>query len=121
MRFLPTLFWLAARPIIQHNRTSSIATTNTIFKRTMAEFTGLQLTPSNSRDTLIKDGWFAETEAMWPGQKFCIEVDEVLENGRSLFQVRNKYCLILFHDLIASMSLHCRTSWSSDPRPMVMS
>lgn len=52
----------------------------------MAEFTGLQLTPSNSRETLIKDGWFAETEAMWPGQKFCIEVDEVLENGRSLFQ-----------------------------------
>lgn len=74
---------------------------------------GLQLTPSNSRDTLIKDGWcvsvdicivhffsnlikhsvsysicnrFGESETLWPGQRFCIQVDEVLENGRSEFQ-----------------------------------
>lgn len=48
----------------------------------------LQLTPSSSsQHDLIKNGWFAETEAMWPGQKFCIEVDEVLANGRSEFQV----------------------------------
>lgn len=47
----------------------------------------LELTPSESQKDLIKNGWFAETEAMWPGQKFCIEVDEVLENGRSEFQV----------------------------------
>jgi spermidine synthase len=46
----------------------------------------ITVTPSNSRDTLIRDGWFGETEAMWPGQKFCIEVDEVLLNGRSEFQ-----------------------------------
>jgi hypothetical protein len=53
----------------------------------MSQFVGLDLTPSDSAKTLIKDGWFAETEAMWPGQKFCIEVDEVLLNGRSKFQV----------------------------------
>ncbi len=46
----------------------------------------ITVTPSNSRDNLIRDGWFAETEAMWPGQKFCIEVEEVLLNGRSEFQ-----------------------------------
>ena len=50
------------------------------------KFEGPKLTASNSKDTLIKDGWFAESEAMWPGQRFCIEVDEVLENGRSEFQ-----------------------------------
>ena len=47
---------------------------------------GVSLTPSSSAKTLIVDGWFAETEAMWPGQKFCIQVDEVLLNGRSEFQ-----------------------------------
>ena len=47
---------------------------------------GVSLTPSSSASTLIKDGWFAETEAMWPGQKFCIQVDEILLNGRSEFQ-----------------------------------
>ena len=47
---------------------------------------GIVLTPSDSAKTLIKDGWFSETEAMWPGQKMCLEVDEVLENGRSLSQ-----------------------------------
>ena len=53
----------------------------------MASTEGLYVTESNSRDVLIKDGWFSETEAMWPGQKFCIQVDEVLLNGRSEFQV----------------------------------
>ncbi len=47
----------------------------------------LNLTPSDSAKDLIKDGWFGEKEAMWPGQKFCIEVEEVLCNGRSQFQV----------------------------------
>ena len=47
---------------------------------------GVKLTPSSSRDILIKDGWFSETEAMWPGQKMSIQVDEVLLNGRSEFQ-----------------------------------
>eukprot|EP01035_Chromulina_nebulosa_P021390 gene21390-27713_t len=47
---------------------------------------GLNLTPSNSKDTLIQDGWFGENETLWPGQKFSIQVDEVLLNGRSEFQ-----------------------------------
>mmetsp|Transcript_12173 Transcript_12173/g.20350 ORF Transcript_12173/g.20350 Transcript_12173/m.20350 type:complete len:310 (+) Transcript_12173:72-1001(+) len=46
----------------------------------------LSLSPSSSQDVYIKDGWFSETEAMWPGQKFCIQVEEVLVNGRSKFQ-----------------------------------
>jgi hypothetical protein len=48
---------------------------------------GFSLSYSNSQSLYIKDGWFSETEAMWPGQKFCIEVDEVLANGKSKFQV----------------------------------
>eukprot|EP01041_Mallomonas_annulata_P001520 gene1520-2920_t len=44
------------------------------------------LKPSNSADTLIKDGWFSEAETMWPGQKFCLKVEEVLLNGKSDFQ-----------------------------------
>ena len=47
----------------------------------------LSLSYSNSQETYIKDGWFSEIEAMWPGQKFSIEVDEVLANGKSKFQV----------------------------------
>ena len=47
---------------------------------------GLQLLPSTSASELIKDGWFSEKETMWPGQKFCIEVDHVLANGKSEFQ-----------------------------------
>lgn len=46
----------------------------------------ITVTPSSSADTLIKGGWFSETEAMWPGQKFSIQCEEVLLNGRSLFQ-----------------------------------
>ena len=56
----------------------------------MSHFTsfasGVSLSPSSSASALITNGWFAETEAMWPGQKFCIQVDEVLLNGRSEFQ-----------------------------------
>jgi len=39
--------------------------------------------------TQIKDGWFAENEVMWPGQRFCLKVEEVLFEGRSDFQVRS--------------------------------
>lgn len=95
MRFLRNLL----NAVVHHPSRSvtKFFATQSFVNTTMAEFTGLQLTPSNSRETLIKDGWFAETEAMWPGQKFCIEVDEVLENGRSLFQViiKQYYLLIV--------------------------
>ncbi|CAH0492495.1 unnamed protein product [Peronospora farinosa] len=30
--------------------------------------------------------WFSETEAMWPGQKFSIEIEQVLFKGKSDFQ-----------------------------------
>jgi spermidine synthase len=43
--------------------------------------------PSTSASEYIQGGkWFAETEAMWPGQKMCLEVEEVLFNGKSDFQ-----------------------------------
>jgi spermidine synthase len=41
---------------------------------------------SNSQYELIKDGWFFESDTMWPGQKFGIKVDNVLINGKSEFQ-----------------------------------
>jgi spermidine synthase len=52
----------------------------------------VQLTPSTGfySDFITEDvdgrKWFAEKEAMWPGQKMCIEIDEILEEGRSKFQ-----------------------------------
>jgi len=35
---------------------------------------------------LVKDGWFSESEVMWPGQKFCLKVEEILHQGKSKFQ-----------------------------------
>jgi spermidine synthase len=57
----------------------------------MSKFTPIppstfNLKPSDSAKDLIKDGWFSEKEVMWPGQRFCIEVEEVLLNGKSEFQ-----------------------------------
>jgi len=34
----------------------------------------------------IKDGWFSESEVMWPGQAMSLKVQEVLFEGRSEFQ-----------------------------------
>ncbi|CAM9215337.1 unnamed protein product [Discosporangium mesarthrocarpum] len=34
----------------------------------------------------IENGWFSEAETMWPGQKFSLEVKEVLFHERSEFQ-----------------------------------
>ena len=49
-----------------------------------------------SKDALVspvtEDGWFAESEVMWPGQKFALQLDTsvgvrgVLHHSRSLFQ-----------------------------------
>ncbi len=35
----------------------------------------IKLTPSDSQHKYIQNGWFAETEAMWPGNQslHCIE------------------------------------------------
>jgi hypothetical protein len=70
----------------------------------------LSLTPSTSQHQLIKDGWFSEVEAMWPGQKFCIEVDEVLANGRSDFQVTMPSSMEPLHQCSTLLSLLIRTS-----------
>ena len=35
----------------------------------------------------IAAGWFAENEVMWPGQKFCLQVEKVLYAARTKFQV----------------------------------
>jgi hypothetical protein len=62
----------------------------------MSEFNRVQieLSPSDSASRLIVDGWFNECEALWPGQRFSLKVDEVLLNGRSQFQVsKNPYIL----------------------------
>jgi len=34
----------------------------------------------------IKDGWFSESEVMWPGQAMSLKVEKVLYEGRSDFQ-----------------------------------
>ncbi|EQC37644.1 spermidine synthase, variant [Saprolegnia diclina VS20] len=36
--------------------------------------------------TMSTTQWFSETEAMWPGQKFCLAQEEVLFHGKSDFQ-----------------------------------
>ena len=34
----------------------------------------------------LKDGWFSESEVMWPGQAMSLKVEQVLYEGRSEFQ-----------------------------------
>lgn len=34
----------------------------------------------------IKDGWFTEKCALWPGQALSLQVEEVLYNKKSKFQ-----------------------------------
>lgn len=41
---------------------------------------------AHCRRNMIKDGWFTESEVMWPGQALSLKVDEVLYEGRSDFQ-----------------------------------
>jgi len=36
--------------------------------------------------SLIKDDWFSEKVVMWPGQKFSLQVEDVLFEGKSDFQ-----------------------------------
>lgn len=37
-------------------------------------------------DAMLKDGWFRESEVMWPGQAMTLKCEEVLYEGRSEFQ-----------------------------------
>ena len=36
----------------------------------------------------VTDGWFAEREVMWPGQRFSLQVKKVLHQEKSEYQVR---------------------------------
>ena len=47
----------------------------------------LELSPSTGfYDAYVKDGWFTEKETLWPGQRMSIEIEEILEIGKSKFQ-----------------------------------
>mgnify|MGYP000648320028 CR=1 FL=1 len=47
----------------------------------------LELSPSTGfYDAYIKNGWFTEKETLWPGQRMSIEIEEILEIGRSKYQ-----------------------------------
>lgn len=48
--------------------------------------------PSTSASEYIRDGWFSEVEALWPGQKFSLAVEEVLLNVKTEFQVSLDCC-----------------------------
>ena len=37
---------------------------------------------------LIVDGWFTEEERLWPGQRFSLQVKEILHVEHTGFQVR---------------------------------
>ena len=39
-----------------------------------------------SGESLIKNGWFMEKNNQWPGQAFCLKVEEILVSKKSLFQ-----------------------------------
>lgn len=39
-----------------------------------------------SASQLIRDGWFGEHTALWPGQRMCLQVKEVLHEERTAFQ-----------------------------------
>eukprot|EP00118_Oscarella_pearsei_P002514 m.10759 g.10759 ORF g.10759 m.10759 type:complete len:294 (+) comp22635_c0_seq2:123-1004(+) len=34
----------------------------------------------------LRNGWFSESDCLWPGQRMSFKVDEVLYKGRSMFQ-----------------------------------
>lgn len=38
-------------------------------------------------EALIKNGWFAERQVMWPGEAKCLKVQKVLEHRQSKYQV----------------------------------
>ena len=84
----------------------------------------------------IKDGWFSESEVMWPGQAMSLKVDKVLYEGRSDFQdilvfksatygnvlvldgaiqltERDEYA---YQEMIAQIPLHCHP----DPKSVLI-
>ncbi|KAF0728415.1 hypothetical protein Ae201684P_007915 [Aphanomyces euteiches] len=53
------------------------------FKRALA---AVHFPIRRQQHTMADTKWFSETEAMWPGQKFCLAQEEVLYHGKSDFQ-----------------------------------
>lgn len=47
------------------------------------------ITTSGSYRSVANGEWFTETSTMWPGQGLSLLVDEILFQGRSLFQVKD--------------------------------
>jgi len=43
----------------------------------------------------IKDGWFSETEPMWPGQKLSIALEEFSEDKSVLFYEKSQFQSIM--------------------------
>ena len=43
--------------------------------------------------SVVKEGWFTEISTMWPGQGLSLEVEKVLFQQRSLFQVTSSVLL----------------------------
>lgn len=37
--------------------------------------------------SIAKDGWFTELSVMWPGQGLSLQVEKILYQGKSKFQV----------------------------------
>ncbi|KAI9225065.1 S-adenosyl-L-methionine-dependent methyltransferase [Blastocladiella britannica] len=62
-----------------HPRPADNGSTSPAAKKARVE--GETLTHNN-----VKDGWFRETTAMWPGQAMSLEVDEILHVEKSEFQ-----------------------------------
>jgi len=56
----------------------------------------MPLKSSSSASTYIKDGWFSEIEAMWPGQRFSLKVDNLIEVSCYLYI----YIMRIFHNLL---------------------
>lgn len=48
----------------------------------------MEFKPSNSVNEYVKDNYFTEKEAMWPGQRLSLKIKEngILENVKSNFQ-----------------------------------
>ena len=47
--------------------------------------------------SVVKEGWFTEMSTMWPGQGLSLEVENILFQKRSLFQVRFNHFLLINH------------------------
>lgn len=71
----------------------------------------------------IKDGWFKETETMWPGQAMTLKVKQVLHHEKSLFQdvlvfESTNYGNVLVLDGVIQVTERDEFAWVSLPSSM---